>query len=81
MLGGYRLFDPRFSGQLTDTPLPDTEPFQQENTYWVRQSLEHVRCQFAVHSLLFSHKHIVAVLGNLVKVALDNVTKLPKMET
>jgi hypothetical protein len=81
VFGRYRLFDPCFSGQLTDTPLPDTEPFQQEHTHWVRESLEHVRCQFAVHSLLFSHKHIVAVLGNLVKVALDNAIKLPKMET
>jgi len=81
VLGRYRLVDPRFSGQLTDTPRPDAEPFQQEDTYWVRQGLEHVCCQFAVHSLLFSHDHIVAMLGNLVKATLDNVEKLPKMET
>jgi hypothetical protein len=42
---------------------------------------EHMCCQFAVYSLLFSHNHIVARFGNFVKFTLDKVAKLPTMET
>jgi len=73
VLGGNGLANPCFDCQFTDAPWLFPKLVQQEDTYGVCHSLAHMCCQFTVHSLLFRHEHIVAMLGNVVKSPLDNV--------